>query len=134
MPLQEQVTIEWRTDWSNLKTENKIQIWKQSSRRVCKKGVLKNFPKFTGKHQRQGVFFNKVAGLRPATLLKKRLWRRCFPANFTEFLRTSFFIEHLRWLLLRIETIKNGWISLLLNINKFDVSLDQRAVSVSISR
>ena len=28
-------------------------------------------------------------GLRPATLLKKRLWHRCFPVNFVNFLRTS---------------------------------------------
>ena len=34
------------------------------------------------------LFFNKVAGLRPATLLKKRLWHRCFPVNFAKFLRT----------------------------------------------
>ena len=39
-------------------------------------------------------------GLRPATLLKKRLWHRWFPVNFGRFLITSFFIEHLRWLLL----------------------------------
>ena len=30
-----------------------------------KKGVLRNFAKFTGKHLCQGLFFNKVAGLRP---------------------------------------------------------------------
>ena len=36
-----------------------------------KKGVLRNFAKFTGKHLCQSLFFNKVAGLRPATLLKK---------------------------------------------------------------
>ena len=34
-------------------------------------GVLKKFPKFTGKHLRQSLFLNKVANLRPATLLKK---------------------------------------------------------------
>ena len=56
----------------------------------CKKGVLRNFAKFTGKHPCQGLFFNKVAGLRPATLLKKRPWRRCFPVNFAKFLRTTF--------------------------------------------
>ena len=38
--------------------------------------------------------------LRPATLSKKRLWHRCFPVNFAKFLRTPFFTEHLRWLLL----------------------------------
>ena len=37
------------------------------------------------------VLFNKVAGLRPATLLKKWLWHRCFPVNFVKFLRTPFF-------------------------------------------
>ena len=67
----------------------------------CKKGVLRNFTKFKGKHLCQSLFFNKVAGLRPATLLKKRLWHRCFPVNFAKFLRTSFLTEHLRWLLLR---------------------------------
>ena len=54
------------------------------------KGVLRNFTKFTGKHLCQSLFFNKVAGLRPATLLKKRLWHRCFPVNFVKFLRTPF--------------------------------------------
>ena len=39
--------------------------------------------------------FNKVADLRPATLLKKRLWHRCFPVNFANFLRTPVFVEHL---------------------------------------
>ena len=28
----------------------------------CKKGVLRNFAKLTGKHLCQGLFFNKVAG------------------------------------------------------------------------
>ena len=48
--------------------------------------------------------FNKVAGLRPWDLelcLKKRLWHRCFPVKFAKFLRTAFFTEPLRWLLLR---------------------------------
>ena len=30
----------------------------------------------------------------PATLLKKRLWHRCFPVNFAKFLGTPFFTEH----------------------------------------
>ena len=36
----------------------------------------------------------------PATLLKKRLWHRCFLVNFVKFVATLFFIEHLWWLLL----------------------------------
>ena len=38
--------------------------------------------------------------LRPATLLKRSLWHRCFPVNFAKFLRTPFFAEHRWWLLL----------------------------------
>ena len=70
---------------------------------LCRKGVLRNFAKLTGKHLCQGLFFNKVAGLRAATLLKRRLWHRYFPVNFVRFLRTpSYFIEHFWWLLLSI--------------------------------
>ena len=73
----------------------------RSSHQRCskKKGVLKNFVKFTGKHLCQSLFFNKVEELRPATLWKKRLWRRCFPVDFAKFLRTPFF--YLQWLLLK---------------------------------
>ena len=69
----------------------------RSSQRRCsvRKGVLRNFTKFTGKHLCQSLFFNKVVGPRPATLLKKRLWHRCFPVNFVKFPRTPFFTEHL---------------------------------------
>ena len=30
------------------------------------------------------ALFNAVAGLRPATFLKKRLWHKCFPLNFAK--------------------------------------------------
>ena len=50
-----------------------------------KKGVLRNFAKFTGKHLCQSLFFK-----RPATLLKKRLWCRFLPVNFAKFLRIPF--------------------------------------------
>ena len=32
----------------------------------CKKGVLRNFAQFTGKHLCQSLFLSKVGGLRPA--------------------------------------------------------------------
>ena len=65
-----------------------------------KKVVLQNFVKFIGKYLCQSLFCDKVAGLRPATFLKKRLWNRCFPVNFAKILRTLFLIEQLQWLLL----------------------------------
>ena len=50
----------------------------------------------------QNLQENTCSRVRPATLLKKRLWRRWFPVNFAKFLRTSFLTEHLRWLLLSL--------------------------------
>ena len=44
----------------------------------CEKGVLGNFTKITWKHLCQSLFFNKIAGVRPAILLKNRLWHRFF--------------------------------------------------------
>ena len=78
----------------------------------CKKGVLRNFTKFAGKHLCQSLFFNKVAAPRPETLSKKRLWHRYFPVNFAKFLRAPIFTQHLWWLLLtsnklRVMNIKN---------------------------
>ena len=84
---------------------NMLRVEAVVQRCSVKIGVLRNFVKFTGKHMCQSLLFNKVAGLRPATLLKKRLWHRCFPVNFVKFLRTPFYIEHLRWLLLFIEKL-----------------------------
>ena len=73
-------------------------IRRQPSEVFCKRGVLRTFAKFTGKHLCQSIFFNKRKkgkiffdkDLRPATLLKKILWHRCFPVNFAKFLRTPF--------------------------------------------
>ena len=47
----------------------------RSRHRRCyvKKVVLRNFAKFTGKSRCQSLFFDKFAGLRPATLFKRRL-------------------------------------------------------------
>ena len=42
----------------------------------CKKGVVKNFAKFTGKHLWQSLFFNKVAGLR---IVKNTFFNRTPP-------------------------------------------------------
>ena len=98
-------------------SQNHIFTHYRSSRRelFCKKGVLRNLAKFTGRHLWQSLFFNKVPGLGPATLLKKSLrtatllkkrpQRRCFPVSFAKFGRTPFLVEHLRWLLLTLENI-----------------------------
>ena len=53
-----------------------------SYKQLLRKGVLRNFAKFTGKHLCKNLFFNKVA--------VNKLWHRCFPVNFAKFLRIPF--------------------------------------------
>ena len=74
--------------WMN--TEPSVNYRSSHPEVFCKNSVLKNFAKFIGKDLCQRLFFNKVAGLRPATLLKKSLCYRCFSVNFAKFLRTFF--------------------------------------------
>ena len=68
----------------------------QPSKVFCKKkSVLRNFEKFTGKHLCHSIFFNKVAGLRPKTLLKKTL-AQVFSCEFCGISKNIFSKEHLR--------------------------------------
>ena len=71
-----------------------------------KKGVLKNYTKFTRKHLYPSVFFNNFVGLRPATLFKKTLWHRFFPVTFVKFLRTPFWLKTSGRLLLDLHKVK----------------------------
>ena len=52
--------------------QNNVQTPVYSRSKVfCKKGVLNNFGKLTGNYLCHILLFNKVAGLRPATVLKR---------------------------------------------------------------
>ena len=55
-----------------------IYFSQERSEVFCKNGAPKYFATFTEKHLCQSLLFNKAAGLRPATLLKKRLWHWVF--------------------------------------------------------
>ena len=67
----------------------------------CKKGVLRNFTKSTGKQLCQALFFNKVEGLRPGTLLNKETLAQVFS---------------LWWLLLETSFVPN------LSFSKFNIA------------
>ena len=64
-----------------------------------KKRVLRNFTKFTGKHLRQSLFFNKVAGFqswgltRPkaCNVIKKETLALVFSCEFCEISKNTFF-------------------------------------------
>ena len=96
----------------------KWNIYRSSHQRCSvRKGIFRDFAKFTVKYLCQSLFFNKVAG-RPATLLKKRLWYRGFPVNCKKFPRRTFsqntserlllYIVHIYWFTL-ISTWNIGW-------------------------
>ena len=58
----------------------------------------------------QALSFSRPSSnfLKPATLLKKRLWHRCFPVNFAKFLRTPFVQSTSGWLLLVFILLRLG--------------------------
>ena len=56
----------------------------------CKKGVFRNFAKFTGKHLCQSLFFNKVAG-EACNFIKKETLVQLFSCEFCEISKNTFF-------------------------------------------
>ena len=77
-------------NWLPLASTKKNGARSSHQRCSMKNVVLRNFTKFTKQYLRQSLFFNKVADLGSVTLLKKKLWHRCFPVNFAKFLRKPF--------------------------------------------
>ena len=59
----------------------------------CKKGVLINFAKFTGKHLCQNPFFNKAPDLRAqgCIFIKKETLAQVFSCEFCEISKNTFF-------------------------------------------
>ena len=95
----------------------------------CRKGVSQKFRKIHRKTPVPKSLFNKVAGLRPVTSLKKEPWHRCFPVNFAKFLRAPFIIEHLWWLLLE-SIFRNLFFFVVIIWNIFSLSHESRAERV----
>ena len=82
--------------------------WSSHTVVFCKKGVIKNFAKCTGKFLRQSLFLNRVEVQSPESLFKTRFWHRWFFVNFAIFLRTSFFFRTTQLRLLIFVTILKG--------------------------
>ena len=80
-------------------------------------GVLKNFALFTGKYLCLSLSWSlKVHGLKAYNFIKERLQHRCFPMNNAKFLRTPFFTEQLRWLLLYVVWTNIAAVKFLCNV------------------
>ena len=89
----------------NLETEGKISqavpnflkhyyLKSSNLKSSVKKGVLKNFAKFTGKHLCQ-ILFNKVAG-QASNFIKKETLVQVLSSEFCEISKNTIFTEHLR--------------------------------------
>ena len=61
---------------------------KQPPKVLYEKKIMKNFAKFKEKHLNQSFFFNKIAGLRPATSIQ------LFSNEFWENFKDTFCIKH----------------------------------------
>ena len=88
------------TDVATTKFQINNIVCTNMQKQSVKKVFLKISQNSQKKHLCTSLFSDNVAGRQPANLSKKSLRHRCFPVNFAKFLRTSFFIEHIRWLLL----------------------------------
>ena len=87
------INLQYQLIFVRIRNQKKLDVWIRKYQTIlrlvaftfrssllemfCKKGALKNFAKFTGKHLCQSLIFNKVVDL----------------------FRKPFFLEHLRWLL-----------------------------------
>ena len=91
---------------SHVKVSNLYKWWKcmlkivflfRSSHRRCsvRKGVLRNFAKFTEEHLCQSLFFNKVRP-KACNFIKKETLSQVFSFAFCGISKYTFFIEHLR--------------------------------------
>ena len=67
-------------------TSRNSHAQKQPPEVFCKKGIFRNFAKFTGIQ-----LFKKET-----LLIKNRLWHMCFPVNFVKISKNPFSTEYLR--------------------------------------
>ena len=82
---QQLVKYLWRSLKDSLLSGYSFSYRSSHQRCSLRKGVLRNFAKFTGKQLCQSLFFHKVEGLRPAQVLS---------CEFCEISENTFFTEH----------------------------------------
>ena len=83
--------------WSGL--QQLTTNWSSRLEVFCRKYLLRNLAKCTGKYLCRSLFFNKVAGL-AWNVIKKVTLAQVFSCAFCEISKNTFFTERLRWLLL----------------------------------
>ena len=76
--------------WQSMYQPKLIMRRSSRSEEFCKKGDLRDYPKFTGKDLCSSLFFSKVTSQQCATLSKKTSVQ-LLPCNFWELLKNTFF-------------------------------------------
>ena len=61
-----------------------------------RKGALRNFAKFTGKHLSQSLFFTKICRSEACNFIKNETLAQTFSCEFCEISKNTFFTEHLQ--------------------------------------
>ena len=95
------------------------QLQKQPPKVFFEESLIRNFAKFEGKHLCESLFFNKVVGLSPATLLKVTL-AQVFSCEFYKkpFLQNSSWQLFLQLVLRHLLTMVNHHYNVKVNENK----------------
>ena len=95
-----------------------------------KVGVLKSYAIFAGKHLRWSLFLINLQSFGPATLLKRNSDKGAFLCILQKFLRTAYFIDHFRWLLLPFTTTFRNyyWKYRLISVNKDHFIVHQKNI------
>ena len=85
-------------------------IQKQSFVDVLQYRCSLNIRKFHRKTPVLELLLHKVANLSACNFIKKILQHRRFPMKFAKFLKTPFFTEHLRWLVLSVVMLQYSYL------------------------
>ena len=117
-----QISVIKKSNHSNLRGKHLLKVNKCRRRRMDSSRLFSKVQSYGITFQitlRKQSFYNGSVpalcwkrGRRPATLLRKRFWHRCFLVNLAKFQRTPFLTENLRWLLLKIGTTVSQTVSI----------------------
>ena len=85
---------------------NVLNLRSSHQRFSVRKGVFRNFAKFTGKHLFQSLYFNNVASL---NFIKIEILAQVFSCDFCEISKKSFFTEPI-WATASVNLKENCWV------------------------
>ena len=92
--IKENVFYAFSSDIFPFKTTDNFETEAVTQKCSVRKGVLGNFAKFTGKHLRQSLFFNKLVGA-ASNFIKKETLAQLFSCETYEISKNIFFKEQL---------------------------------------